>query len=109
MYFVEESASKLEICLTASCPSPFRIQSALTMTTETAKAGSDYLDQSLSVTFDVGEKEGCTTVNIINDVIPEERESFQIDIMQDGDYDIVDPEHVTIVIIDQDSKSPNIE
>ena len=106
---MEESTSKLEICLTASCPSPSGMRSALTMTTKTAKAGLDYFDQSLSVIFDVGEAEACTTVNIVNDVIPEERESFQIAIVQDGAYDIVDPEYATVVIIDQDSKFPDRE
>ena len=70
----------------------------------TANAGSDYPQQSLSVSFDVGEEEACTTVKIIDDVIPEEKENFTVALQVLEDYNIGATGNITIFITDEDSK-----
>ena len=104
-YVIEESDSEVEVCLISSCPCPAKMRVRMSMSPGTAKAGSDYPTQSLSVTFDVGEEEACTTVKVIDDVIPEEQESFEVALMVNEDYDIGSIGNITIIIKDKDSES----
>ena len=76
----------------------------LSISPGTAEAGSDYPEQSLSATFDVGEEEACTTVKIIDDVIPEEQEHFEVALQVNQHYDIGSPGYTMIQISDEDGK-----
>ena len=100
----EEHKQDARVCLVSSCPCPARMTVRLSMSPGTAEAGSDYPQQSLSVTFDAGEEEACTTVKIIDDVIPEKKENFTVALQVVEDYNIGATGNITIFITDEDSK-----
>ena len=102
---IYESDKDVEICLVSSCLSPARMTVRMSVLPGTAEAGSDYPEQSLSVTFDVGEEEACTTVKVTDDVIPEEQESFEVALQVNVAYDIGSPGNITIVVNDKDSEN----
>ena len=76
----------------------------MSMSPGTAEAGSDYPEQSLSATFDVGEEEACTTLKVIDDVIPEEQETFEVALQVNEHYNIGNPGYTMILISDEDRK-----
>ena len=104
-YVIEESDSEVEVCLISSCPCPARMTVRMSMSPGTAKVGSDYPQQFLSASCDAGEEEFCTTVEVIDDVIPEEQESFEVVLMVNEEYDIGYIGNITIIIQDKDSES----
>ena len=104
MYQMEENAEEIEVCAVASCPCPQKITVSLSLQSGTALPGVDYPEQSLDFTFNVNEDKVCTTVRILNDIIPEAREHFRINLMADSEYDILDPSYTTIIISDIDSE-----
>ena len=100
----EESDPGVQVCLVSSCPCPARMTVRLSMSPGTAEAGSDYPEQSLSVSFDVGEEEACTTVKVTDDIIPEGKESFEVALQVNEDYDIGSLGYTIIQISDDDGK-----
>ena len=102
---MNENDKKVEIYLVSSCPCPARMTVRMSIYPGTADAGSDYPEQSLSVTFDVGEEEASTTVKVTDDVIPEGKESFEVALQDNEVYCIGSFGNITIVVIDKDSKS----
>ena len=103
-YTMKESDKNVQVCIVSSCPCPARMTVRMAISPETAEAGSDFPRQFLSVTFDVGEEQACTKVKVIDDVIQEESESFEVVLMVSEDYDIGDPGYTNIVIEDDDSE-----
>ena len=102
---MNENNKEVEICLVSSCPFPTRMTVRMSVLPGTAEAGSDYPQQSLSVTFDVGGEEACTTVKVTDDVIPEEQESFEVALQVNVFYEIGAPGNITIVVNDKDCES----
>ena len=102
---INENDKEVEICVVSSCPCPARMTVRMSMSPGTAEAGSDYPEQSLSVTFDVGEEDACTTVKVTDDVIPEEQENFEVALQVNEAYDIGSPGNITIVVNDKDSEN----
>ena len=100
-----ENDKEVEICLVSSCPCPTRMTVRMSIYPGTAKAGSDYPEQSPSVAFEVSEEESCTKVVVSDDVIPEEQESFQVAIQVNEGYDIGSPGNTTIIVKDADGKN----
>ena len=100
----EERGQDIRVCLVSSCPCPARMIVKMLMSPGTAEVGSDYPEQSLGVTFDVGEEEACTTVKVTDDVIPEKKENFTISLQVHEDYNIGATGNITICITDGDSK-----
>ena len=100
-----ENDEGVEICLVSSCPCPTRMTVRMSIYPGTAKAGSDYPEQSPSVAFEVSEEESCTKVVVSDDVIPEKQESFKVALQVNKEYDIGSPGNTTIVVKDTDSKS----
>ena len=104
-YLIEESDREVEVCLMSSCPCPAIMTVRMSMSPGTAKAGSDYPEQILSASCDVGATVFCTTVEVVDDVIPEEHESFQVAILINEEYVIGRTGNITIVIEDKDCKN----
>ena len=102
---MNENDKEVEVCLVPSCPCPARMTVRMFTIPGTAEAGFDYPEQSLSVSFDVGEEEACTTVEVTDDVIPEQQESFEVALQVDEDYDIGRLGNITIIVNDKDCES----
>ena len=104
VYRFDESTKDTDICIRASCPCPKKMDSLLSLTNGTAEAGFDYAEQSLSVAFEVDEVKTCTGITLTDDLIPENMENFQIKIEDSDEYDIIFPQHSTVIVTDSDSE-----
>ena len=69
---------------------------------------SDYTGVSRQLSFQPGGTELCTTINIINDVILEDSETFSVQLTATDQAVILNPSSATVSIIDNDGESGSI-
>jgi len=69
---------------------------------------SDYTGVSRQLSFQPGGTELCTAINIINDVILEDSETFSVQLTATDQAVILNPSSATVSIIDNDGESGSI-
>ena len=75
----------------------------MTTTQGTATAGTDYETQIVDLLFSPGDSLENLDIGIINDQVIEGTETFQVSITSsDPEVRIVDPQSITVTIIDTD-------
>ncbi|NET91321.1 MAG: DUF4114 domain-containing protein [Kamptonema sp. SIO1D9] len=106
---VESDSETTDAVFTVSLDSPSNETVTVDFTTvdDTARAGEDYLTTSGTITFNPGETTQNITVSILDDLVAESTESFQINLSNSLNAVIEDNQGLG-TIIDDDDELPSL-
>ena len=100
---VEEDAGEITLPVSLRGASAYPVSVTWMTADMTAQAGSDYQASSGRFTFGPGETEGTVRIAVLNDLVPEEDETFSVTLSSPTNAVLDQESSATVTIVDDDA------
>ncbi len=100
---VEEDAGEITLPVSLRGASAYPVSVTWMTANMTAQAGSDYQASSGRFTFGPGETEGTVRIAVLNDLVPEEDETFSVTLSSPTNAVLDQESSATVTIVDDDA------